>query len=558
MQIDHYKLQIKGARPPICNLHFAICNLQFRRSLISLVIGTLWFASSALPADRPNILFIMSDDHAYQAVSAYGGNLNRTTSIDRIASEGMRFDRCYVTNSLCGPSRACILTGKYSHKNGFFDNTSGKFDGSQTTFPKLLQKAGYQTAVVGKWHLVSDPTGFDHWDILPGQGQYYRPDFISAAGRRDVSGYVTDVTTDLALDWLKNDRDTEKPFLLMVHYKAPHRPWHPAREKLAHREQEKIPEPATLFDDYATRGRAAHEAHMRINQMRPESDVKLWETNSPERKFLFNRMSSADRAAWEKHVDPRLDQFQAANPEGDERTRWFYQLYLKDYLRCVESVDESVGKLLDHLDASGLADNTIVVYTSDQGFYLGEHGWFDKRFMYEQSLRTPLVIRWPSVVKPSSVQDRIASNVDFAETFLEAAGAPIPGDMQGRSLVPLLRGEKPDNWRRAFYYHFYEDKDADHRVAKHEGVTNGRAKLIHFYTLGEWEMYDLESDPHELINIYGKPDYAELQQSLHTELERLRRELEVPPNEKVDSRKGVKAQRNQELPQRTRRAQRQT
>jgi arylsulfatase A-like enzyme len=494
-------------------------------------------------ADRPNILFIMSDDHAFQAVSAYGGQLNRTPNIDRIANEGMRFDRCYVTNSLCGPSRACILTGKYSHKNGFRDNSTGKFDSSQTTFPKLLQNAGYQTAVIGKWHLVSEPTGFDHWDILPGQGQYYRPDFISAAGRRDVPGYVTDVTTELALDWLKSGRDAAKPFMLMVHYKAPHRPWHPARDRLADREQERIPEPATLFDDYTTRCRAAHEAHMRISQMRPESDVKLWEKNSSERKFLFNRMSAADRAAWEKYVDPRLDQYRAANPQGDERTRWFYQLYLKDYLNCVASVDEGVGKLLDHLDASGLANNTIVVYTSDQGFYLGEHGWFDKRFMYEESLRTPLVIRWPGIVKPGSVQDRIASNVDFAETFLEAAGAPIPGDMQGRSLAPLLRGDDTSDWRKSFYYHFYEDGDADHRVAKHEGVTNGRAKLIHFYTLGEWEMYDLEKDPHELANIYGKPDHAELQRSLHAELDRLRRELEVPPNEKEISRKGAKAQR---------------
>jgi arylsulfatase A-like enzyme len=492
------------------------------------VIGTLGFASTALAAGRPNILFVMSDDHAYQAVSAYGGKLNRTPNIDRIAAEGMRFDRCYVTNSLCGPSRACILTGKYSHKNGFFDNTSGKFDGNQTTFPKLLQAAGYQTAVIGKWHLVSDPTGFDHWDILPGQGQYYRPDFISAAGRRDVPGYVTHITTDLALKWLRSGRDAKKPFMLMVHYKAPHRPWDPAHGKLADREQEKIPEPATLFDDYATRGRAARDAHMRLGQMKPESDVKLWDKDSRERKFLFNRMSDAERTAWATNVDPRLDRFLAANPQGDERTRWFYQLYIKDYLRCVDSVDESVGKLLDHLDASGLADNTIVVYTSDQGFFLGEHGWFDKRFMYEESLRTPLVIRWPGVVQPGSVQDRIASNVDFAETFLQAAGVPIPGDMQGQSLVPLLRGEKPADWRRAFYYRFYEDKDADHRVAKHEGVTNGRAKLIHFYTLGEWEMYDLEKDPQELKNVYGKPEYAELEKHLQAELDRLRHDLEVP------------------------------
>ncbi len=494
--------------------------------------GSAVFAIAA-SAERPNILFIMSDDHAFQAISAYDGSRNHTPNIDRIAHEGMRFDRCYVTNSLCGPSRACILTGKYSHKNGFYDNTSHKpFDGSQVTFPKLLQMAGYQTAIVGKWHLVSEPTGFDYWQVLVGQGQYYRPDFIMADGRHSMPGYVTDIIADSALDWLQHKRDPKRPFALMVHNKAPHRPWDPAAEKLADREDEKIAEPPTLFDDYSHRGTAAHKADMRISQMHPEPDLKLWnKEKSRERKFLFGRMSKSDKAAWEKLVDPRLATFREANPQGKDRTRWFYQLYMKDYLRCIESVDDNVGKLLKYLDDSGLAKNTIVVYTSDQGFYMGEHGWFDKRFMYEESLRTPLLIRWPGVIKPGSVDaEHIVSNVDFAPTFVEVAGGKVPAEIQGHSMAPILRGETPADWRKTFYYHFYEDKDADHHVAKHEGVTNGRAKLIHFYTLGEWELYDLEKDPHELNNVYGQPEYAKVQSNLMAELDRLRKELQVPPN----------------------------
>jgi arylsulfatase A-like enzyme len=483
----------------------------------------------AVAADgRPNILFIMSDDHAYQAIGAYGSNRNKTPHIDRIAAEGVRFDRCYVTNSICGPSRATILTGKYSHKNGFYDNHS-RFDGSQVTLPKLLQQAGYQTAIVGKWHLVTDPTGFDHWEILPGQGKYYRPDFISAEGKSAVSGYVTQVTTQKALDWLREKRDVSKPFMLMVQHKAPHRPWEPAPQKLALFQHGSIPEPATLFDDYANRGTAAKHAEMRIDQMVQNVDLKLWNTDDRDRNRLYSHMSPGEQAAWEKHVDSRLAKFQAANPQGDDRTRWFYQHYMQDYLACVASVDDSVGQLLDYLDESGLADNTIVVYTSDQGFYLGEHGWFDKRFMYEQSLRTPLVVRWPGVIEPGRVEERIVSNLDFAQTFLEAAGASAPADVQGRSIVPLLRGESPSEWRRSFYYHYYEGADREHKVHKHEGVTNGRAKLIHFYPIGEWELYDLEKDPNELMNVYGRPEYAKLQAELHAELKRLRAELDVPP-----------------------------
>jgi arylsulfatase A-like enzyme len=506
---------------------------QFR-SLIALVtvIATLLVLPHAAPAQpqpsRPNILFIITDDHAYQAISAYGSKLNQTPNIDRLAREGVRFDRCYVTNSICAPSRATILTGKYSHKNGHYDNYS-EFDGGQTTFPKLLRAGGYQTALIGKWHLKSDPTGFDHWDILPGQGKYYRPDFTSPAGKVAIPGYVTDIITGKADQWLRRERDPQRPFLLMVQHKAPHRPWDPAAEKLTKYADQDLPEPKTLFDDYATRGKAARDAEMRIDQMNPTTDLKLWDANDPDRTWLYNHMTPDERAAWERHVDPRLDAFRQANPTGQARTRWFYQLYIKDYLRCVDSVDEGIGRLLKTLDELNLADNTIVVYTSDQGFYLGEHGWFDKRFMYEQSLRTPLVVRWPGVVRPATGEQRIVSNVDFAQTFLEAARVPSPNDMQGRSLLPILRGGAPADWRRAFYYHYYEGVERDHKVCKHEGVTTGRAKLIHFYPLNEWEMYDLENDPDELNNIYGRAEHAELQKELTAELERLRRELGVPP-----------------------------
>ncbi len=498
------------------------------RIVLLLLLSVVVDVTSLTAENLPNILFIMSDDHAYQAVSAYGSQLIETPNIDRIAREGMRFDRCYVTNSICGPSRATILTGKYSHKNGQYDNLT-KFDGSQQTFPKLLQEAGYQTALIGKWHLESDPTGFDYWEILPGQGKYYRPEFITSAGTTSVPGYVTRITTDKAIDWLRSKRDIDKPFLLMVHHKAPHRNWAPGADQLAAYERQTFPEPVSLFDDYATRGTAAGDAEMRIGQMRPDSDLKLWNKDNTHRKWLYEHLTPTERAAWEQHVDPRLAMFEAAKLVGPEQTRWFYQLYLRDYLACIESVDDSVGQLLDYLDQSGLAGNTIVVYVSDQGFYLGEHGWFDKRFMYEESLRTPLVVRWPEIVKPGSEEPRIVSNLDFAETILEAAGIEVPADMQGRSLVPLLRGETPKDWRNSFYYHYYEGAQREHHVPKHEGVTTGNAKLIHFYEVGEWQLFDLQADPHELNNVWGQAEYEPLQRELLAELKRLRTALEVPP-----------------------------
>jgi arylsulfatase A-like enzyme len=487
-------------------------------------------AAEATKPARPNVVFIISDDHAYQAIGAYGSRVNQTPHIDRLAAEGMRFNRCYVTNSLCGPSRACILTGKYSHKNGFYDNRS-KFDGSQQTFPKLLQQAGYQTAIVGKWHLVSEPQGFDFWQVLPGQGRYYSPQFLTPAGRITVPGYVTDVITDRALKWLEEERDPTKPFVLMVQHKAPHREWSPGPDQLKQPPREPFPEPATLFDDYKNRADAAGMATMRIGeQLRDDEDLKIV-ADSAFQKFVQGLMTEEQRAAWNAFYKPIRDAYAAAPPEGVELVRWKYQRYMQDYTRAVQSVDDNVGRVLAYLDDSGLAANTVVVYTSDNGFYLGEHGWFDKRFMYEQSLRTPLLVRWPGVTKAGVVDEHIASNLDLAETFLELAGAGQPADMQGRSLVPLLRGEAPEDWRTSFYYHYYEGPPAEHTVCEHYGVTDGRYKLIHYYKLDQWELFDLVDDPHELTSVYGLPSYASVRTRMETELKRLRDELEVTSND---------------------------
>jgi arylsulfatase A-like enzyme len=505
-----------------------------------LLSATLCSANSSVSTaapPKPNFVFIMSDDHAYQAVSAYGSQLNKTPNIDRIAAEGIRFDRCYVTNSICAPSRACILTGKHSHANGVLDNYT-EFDGSQWIFPKALQQAGYQTAMIGKWHLKSDPTGFDYWDILPGQGKYYRPDFRNVNGKRAVEGYVTNITTDLAIAWLNGAgadepgllrRDPQRPFLLMLHHKAPHRPWDPAPERLREFADRELPEPATLFDDYHSRTSAAVDAEMRIfPHMRLERDVKAWSVDNKHRKWLYNHMTPAARKAWEETIDPRLQELEQAKLDQDELTRWIWRHYLEDYLACVASVDESVGRVLDWLEGAGLAENTIVIYTSDQGFYLGEHGWFDKRFMYEESLRTPMVLRWPAgVAQPGRAEERIVSNLDIAPTFLELAGANMDSVMHGHSLAPLLTGQTAAPWRDIFYYHYYEGPDRDHAVARHDGVTDGFYKLICFYELDEWELYDLKNDPDELRNCYSNPTYAEKRSQLRNALINLRQQYGV-------------------------------
>lgn len=481
-------------------------------------------ASAAQPDQRPNIVFIFSDDHAWQALSAYGDErkLLHTPHLDRLAHEGMRFDRCLVTNSICGPCRATVLTGKYSHRNGFYNNSNSRFDGSQTTFPKLLQAAGYQTALIGKWHLVSDPTGFDHWHILPGQGVYYNPPMIAGGQRVQHEGYTTDIITDLTLEWLAQ-RDREKPFLLMCQHKAPHREWEPALRHLGHDDDRDYPEPETLFDDYAGRGLAERDQDMTIARTMNDRDVKL---------VAPAQLSPEQRRAWDAYYEPRNEQYRQAQLTGENQVRWKYQRYMHDYLGCIKGVDESVGRLLDYLDREGLAENTLVIYSSDQGFFLGEHGWFDKRWIFEESLRTPLLVRWPGVAKPGSRCEEIVSNVDFAETLLEAAGVAIPDDMQGRSLVPLLRGERPNDWRTSFYYHYYEFP-VPHRVRPHYGVVTQRYKLVHFYhpDIDTWELFDLQADPRELTSMYGRADYAEVQAELHAELATLRSQLQVPDDD---------------------------
>jgi arylsulfatase A-like enzyme len=495
-------------------------------------------APAGTEAAPPNILFIMSDDHAGQAISAYGSRLIETPNIDRIARGGMRFDDAFVTNSICAPSRAVILTGKYSHRNGLRDNRD-EFDGSQVTFPKLLRKAGYQTAMIGKWHLKTDPTGFDYWKILIDQGEYYRPRFIENGKEVERPGYVTDLITDSVLDFLEK-RDRSRPFAVLYQHKAPHRNWMPSPKYLDLYDGRDLPMPETFWDDYAGRPAAA-AADMRVADMYLSMDMKLQEdvygketgTGGLARfpagqawKRSYARMTPEEKAAWDAHYGPIGEWFRKNRPEGRALTEWKYQRYMKDYLSCVASVDENVGRVLDYLDRNGLAESTIVVYTSDQGFYLGEHGWFDKRFMYEESLGTPLLVRYPRKVPAGQVSKDLVLNLDFAPTFLDLAGVPVPEDMQGRSLRPLLEGHAPSDWRSDFYYRYYEFPHGWHDVRPHYGVRTRTSKLIHFGAdMDHWELFDLEKDPHELRNVYDDPAYAATRQDLHRRLDRLRREL---------------------------------
>ena len=467
-------------------------------------------------AKRPNIIFIMTDDHASHALSCYGSKINVTGSLDRLAKEGMLFNNCFCTNSICAPSRAVILTGKHSHINGVTDNRKN-FDGSQQTFPKLLQQAGYQTAMIGKWHLKTDPTGFDYWSVLIGQGPYYNPPMKTPDGTVKYTGYTTDIITLLALDWLQHKRDKDKPFCLMYQHKAPHRNWQPGPEHLTMYDDVTIPEPDTLFDDYSGRGRAAKEQDMSIEKTMNKSDLKL---------VAPKNLTAKQKKQWDAAYEPKNEAFREANLQGKDLVRWKYQRYMKDYLRCVASVDDNVGDLLEYLDESGLAENTVVVYTSDQGFYLGDHGWFDKRFMYEESLRMPFLVRYPKEIKAGSVNDDLVQNLDFAATFLDFAGIDKPGDMQGRSLRPLLRGKTPKRWRKSIYYHYHE-YPAVHSVKRHYGVRTERYKLMHFYhDIDEWELYDLRKDPDELKNVCNDPEYADVVKKLKAELRRLRKRYE--------------------------------
>lgn len=483
---------------------------------------------------QPNILVIFTDDHALQAISAYGSKINKTPHIDRLAKQGMLFRHAMVTNSICGPSRAVLLSGKYSHLNGVATNQAGvSFDGSQTTFPKLLQKAGYQTAIVGKWHLESDPTGFHFWKILPGQGDYYNPAFLTAKGRVTEPGYVTDIITDEVLGWLDQKRDKSKPFLMMYQQKAPHRNWLPGLRYLDLYKDQTFPEPATLFDDYKGRASGAANQEMEIDRhMDLLRDNKVFAAKdslaAPQAaKGVYGRMTAAQWKPFFQAYQEENTLFLANPPKGRDLVRWKYQRYIKDYLRSVASVDDNIGRVLDYLKKEGLEENTLVVYSSDQGFYLGEHGWFDKRWMYEESLHTPLIVRWPGVVKAGTENKDLVLNLDLAETFLEAAGVAVPAEMQGRSLLPLLKGSTPQNWRQDIYYH-YSEYPRPHRVPHHFGVRNGQYKLIYYYKLNEWELFDLKKDPQELKSQYANPAYAAIVKQLKTRLHSLQAQYKDP------------------------------
>lgn len=440
---------------------------------------------------RPNILFIMSDDHAMNAVSAYGSALSRvfkTPNIDRIASEGVRLQNCLVTNSICSPSRAVILTGKYSHINGQTINYI-KFDGSQQTVPKLLQGAGYQTAIVGKWHLRGAPTGFDYWNILKGQGKYNNPEFMEMSlTPKAREGYATNLITDITLEWLEQKRDKNKPFFLMCHHKAPHGQWEmdPADEGMF--DDLKIPEPETLYDDGENRSKIVQR---RNNLLHPRLSQLMEKTRSFDTSDIKSREDGIAKV---------------------------YQYYLKNYLGCVYSIDKNVGRILAYLEKEGILDDTIIIYTSDNGMFLGEHSWYDKRMMFEESLKIPFVVRYPREIKPGIISD-ICLNLDFAETFLDYAKVPVPGDMQGRSFRPILRGEKPADWRSSMLYAYYEGP-------AQYGVRTDNYKLI-FYTNGERDMFDLKKDPLEMKSVYNDPVYAEIRASLQKELERLRRQHDL-------------------------------
>ncbi len=447
-------------------------------------------------AKRPNIVFIMTDDHAAHAISAYGSRLNKTPNLDRLAKEGMKFENAFVTNSICTPSRAVILTGKYSHLNGV--PAFNHIDNTQPLLSKYMQSAGYHTGMIGKWHLGANdpkrpddgkPTGFDYWNILPGQGAYFDPVMIEMGERKKLSGYTTDIITDLATGFI-DKRPKDKPFFLMYHHKAPHRNWQPAEKYRKQFENYDPPLPATFDDDYKGKSDAARQSTMHIDADLNETDTK----GKP-----------------------------PAGLSGAELKKWKFRRYMQDYLACVQSVDDNIGRFLDYLDKNGLAENTIVIYTSDQGFFLGEHNFYDKRFMYEESLRTPLLVRWPGKIKPGSVSKSMVLNLDFPATMLDAAGAKVPADMQGRSFLPVLMGKPPANWRRSMYYRYYHP--GHHNVAAHYGVRTDRYKLIFFNKLNQWELYDLQKDPIEMKNVYSDPAYQKTVEQLKKELYRLKKEF---------------------------------
>ncbi len=521
---------------------------DFPMKILLTTFSFLCCCLSAIGADKqPNILFLFSDDHALNAISSYGGPLKDvapTPNIDRIANEGALFQNSFCANSICGPSRASILTGKHSHKNGFLRNSREPFDQSQWTVAKALQGSGYSTAVIGKWHLKSNPVGFDYWEILPGQGSYYNPAFIQMNGKTEkFEGYATDLATDKAINWL-DKRDSDKPFFLMCQHKAPHRTFSPALRHLGAFDDVEIPEPDSLFDDYKNRSELlaanemeidrhfdwAYDVKLRKDEM---GDVKLPGSNrygTPE----YNRMSDAQKKVWDAHFSPKnrafLDDFSAGKLSHKDVVKWKYQRYIKNYLATVKAVDESVGRMLRYLDDNDLAENTVIIYSSDQGFFLGEHGWYDKRWMFEESFKMPFIIRWPGVVKPGARPKALIQNIDYAPTFLEMAGQDAPAEIQGRSIVPLLKDENADGWRESLYYAYYEL--GEHRVPQHFGVRTHQHKLIYFPGTDEWHLFDLKKDPQEMRNVHDDPAYAETVKAMRAEYDRLREEYEAPSYEK--------------------------
>ena len=488
-----------------------------------------------------NIVFIMSDDHSYQTISAYDKHFINTPNIDWLADNGVKFQESFVANSLSGPSRACMLTGKHSHANGFTDN-SKTFDGGQQTFPKLLQKQGYQTAMIGKWHLTSLPTGFNYWDIVIGQGDYYNPDFLNNGKKLRRPGYVTNIIADLAIDWMENKRDKNKPFCLLMHNKAPHRVWNPDTCDLRLYDDVTYPLPKTFYDDYAGRLAAQKQKMSIIKDMDLVYDNKMADkeneihtTTGLEEwgRANYKRMSPSQRAQWDSYYDPIIKKFKEDKLSGKALAEWKYQRYMHDYMRVIHSVDRNVGRVIEYLRQHGLLENTMIVYTSDQGFYMGEHGWFDKRFMYEESFRTPLLIYYPG--GKHGVINQMVQNIDYAPTFLDVAGAKIPSDIQGRSFLPLLQGKKPADWRQSLYYHYYE-YPAEHSVCRHYGIRTKRYSLMHFYNdIDAWELYDLKKDPEQMHNIYGKPGTEKLTKNLKKQLLQLQVQYDDPIRKKENN-----------------------
>lgn len=498
-------------------------------------------ACSPAKENRPlNIIYIMTDDHTQQAMGCYGYDYAKTPNLDRIANEGVIFTNSYVANSLSGPSRACMLTGKHSHANGFTNNIDSHFDGSQQTFPKLLQKAGYQTAIVGKWHLHSVPTGFDYWDILNGQGDYYNPQFITNGDTTVCDGYVTNIITDKSIEWLEKNKDNEKPFCLLVHHKAIHRNWMADTCNLQAYEDIEFPLPENFYDTYEGRI-AAKEQEMDIKtedmdliydlkMYRPVLESRLRQNYITDdgKHGLYGNMNEEQRKVWDAHYKPIIDDFYAANLKGNDLYEWKYQRYMKDYMKTVKSLDDNVGRLLTYLEENNLLDNTLIVYTSDQGFYMGEHGWFDKRFMYNESFSTPLIMRLPNGYERRGEICDLVQNIDYAPTFLDIAGAEIPSDIQGVSILPIINDENKKLERKSLYYHFYE-YPAEHAVKKHYGIYDGRYKLIHFYDdIDVWELYDRQTDPNEMNNIYNNAENSELIKRLKEELKKLQIEYNDP------------------------------